>query len=210
MSQRSGGSCTCCTLANAFSGLNEIKIYIIWTSFQKLFQEVICRYFFCFSGILKTGLGFILCHIGSLSFLLVFHWKLHTIPDDSLEDGLKKYSNISCFVFILGFGVFIQQLFYFLLPSETDTHDEVSIILHHLMYLFVIIFWFIFVPKCYIKQNSNLSFYVSVYHQQPPPILPWQLPHNFDPKSVKLVVAGGSILQFDKAVILAISVLKNQ
>ena len=110
----------------------------------------------------------------------------------------------------MGFGVFVQQLFYFFLPSETGSHDEVSVILHHLMYFVVIIFWFIFVPKCYIEQNSNLSFYVSVYHQQPPPILPWQLPNNFDPKSVKLVIAGGSILQFDKAVFLAIAVLKNQ
>ena len=166
--------------------------------------------FFCFSVIIKTGLGFLLCHFGSLIFLLVFHCKLHTIPDDSLEDGLKKYSNISCLVFILGFGVFIQYVFYFFIPSENKSHEEIDIILHHLLYLLLYIFWFIFVPKCYIKQNLNLAFYVSVYHQQPPPILPWQLPDNFDPKSVKLVIAGGSILQFEKSVILAIAVLKNQ
>ena len=167
-------------------------------------------FFVCFSCIIKTGLGFLLCHFGSLIFLLVFHCKLHTIPEDSLEDGLKKYSNISCLVFILGFGVFVNYVFYFFIPSENESHDEIDIILHHLLYFILHIFWFIFVPKCYIKQNSNLSFYVSVYHQQPPPILPWQLPDNFDPKSVKLVIAGGSILQFDKAVVLAIAVLKNQ
>ena len=138
----------------------------------------------------------------------MFHCKLHTLPDDSLEGGLKKYSNISCLVFILGFGVFIHYIFYFFIPSGNKSHDEIDIFLHHLLYLILYIFWFIFVPKCYIKQNLNLAFYVSVYHQQPPPILPWQLPDNFDPKSVKLVIAGGSILQFDKSVTLA--VLKNQ
>ena len=135
--------------------------------------------------------------------MLVFHCKLHTIPDNSLEDGLKKYSNISSLVFIMGFGVFAQYVFYFFIPSENKSHNEIDIILHHFLYLILSTFWFIFVPKCYIKQNSNLSFYVSVYHQQPPPVLPWQLPNNFDPKSVKLEIAGGSILQYEKSVILA-------
>ena len=116
---------------------------------------------FCFSVIIKTWLGFLLCWFGSLIFLLVFHCKLHTIPDNSLEDGLKKYSNISSLVFIMGFGVFAQYVFYFFIPSENKSHNEIDIILHHFLYLILSTFWFIFVPKCYIKQNSNLSFYVS-------------------------------------------------
>ena len=45
---------------------------------------------------------------------------------------------------------------------------------------------FILVPKYYISQNRNLKLYASVYHHYPPPVLPWQLPDNFDLKSVKL------------------------
>ena len=45
----------------------------------------------------------------------------------------------------------------------------------------------ILVPKCYINQDPLLKFYVSVYHHQPPPVLPWQLPENFQHDSVKLI-----------------------
>ena len=45
---------------------------------------------------------------------------------------------------------------------------------------------FILVPKYYINQNRNMKLYASVYHHHPPPVLPWQLPDNFDLKSVKL------------------------
>ena len=45
----------------------------------------------------------------------------------------------------------------------------------------------IIIPKYYINQNPNLKLYVDVYHHQPPPVLPWQLPKNFDQNSVKLI-----------------------
>ena len=45
---------------------------------------------------------------------------------------------------------------------------------------------FILIPKYFINQNENLKLYVSVYHLVPAPVLPWQLPSNFDPNSVKL------------------------
>ena len=48
-------------------------------------------------------------------------------------------------------------------------------------------FVFILIPKYFISQNENLKLYVSVYHLVPAPVLPWQLPSNFDPNSVKLV-----------------------
>ena len=48
-------------------------------------------------------------------------------------------------------------------------------------------FVFILIPKYFINQNENLKLYVSVYHLIPAPVLPWQLPCNFDPNSVKLV-----------------------
>ena len=68
-------------------------------------------------------------------FLLVFHCKLQPIPDDSLEDGLKKYSNISFLIFIMGLGVFAQYVFYFFIPSENKSLNEIDIILHHLLFL---------------------------------------------------------------------------
>jgi hypothetical protein len=96
--------------------------------------------------------------------VLVFYWFIiaSTIPDDSLEDGSKKYSNISCVVFILGFGVFVQQLSYFFLPTATELYYEISVILHHLKSItsctyIGIILWYIFVPKSYIEPNSNLA-----------------------------------------------------
>ena len=48
-------------------------------------------------------------------------------------------------------------------------------------------FAFILIPKYFINQNERLKLYVSVYHMVPAPVLPWQLPSNFDPNSVKLV-----------------------
>ena len=47
---------------------------------------------------------------------------------------------------------------------------------------------FIIQPRYYISQNHNLKVYLSVYHHQPPPVLPWQLPDDFDPNSVVLTI----------------------
>ena len=63
-----------------------------------------------------------------------------------------------------------------------------DIIMPHLNVLCIVTILYIIVPKLYIiNKNRNLKLYVSVYHQQPPPALPWQLPDNFDPNSVKLI-----------------------
>ena len=61
---------------------------------------------------MKTGFGFILCNLGSLLFLLVFHCKLHTIPENSPEVILKKYLKFSLCCFLLGLGVLLQQIFF--------------------------------------------------------------------------------------------------
>ena len=58
----------------------------------------------------------------------------------------------------------------------------------HILTLIQCTFLFILVPKYHISQDPNLKFYVSVYHHQPPPVLPWQLPENVDP-DVKLIIA---------------------
>ena len=56
----------------------------------------------------------------------------------------------------------------------------------HLTFLLNFSIAFILVPKYFINQNENLKLYVSVYHWVPAPILPWQLPENNFPFSVKL------------------------
>ena len=48
---------------------------------------------------------------------------------------------------------------------------------------------YILVPSYNINQDSLLKFYVSVYHHQPPPVLPWQLPKNFHHDSIQLICA---------------------
>ena len=67
--------------------------------------------------------------------------------------------------------------------NSRDSQDQIQL---HLIVLFIMTTLFIFVFKYYINQNHNLKLYLSVYHQMPPPVLPWQLPDNFDPSSVKL------------------------
>ena len=62
-----------------------------------------------------------------------------------------------------------------------------SIIVTHIQVLLYIATVGIFIPKYYIHQDNKLQLYVSIYHQIPAPVLPWQLPDNFDPNSVKLV-----------------------
>ena len=53
--------------------------------------------------------------------------------------------------------------------------------------ILTLVLGFILIPKYFINANENLKLYVSVYHWVPSPILPWQLPENFDPTSVKLI-----------------------
>ena len=57
----------------------------------------------------------------------------------------------------------------------------------HVRDILGLFFAFILIPKYFINQNENLKLYVSVYHWVPAPILPWQLPENNIPNSVKLI-----------------------
>ena len=57
----------------------------------------------------------------------------------------------------------------------------------HIINIMFATFIGILVPRYSISQDPILKFYVSVYHHQPPPVLPWQLPDNFDHNSVKLI-----------------------
>ena len=66
--------------------------------------------------------------------------------------------------------------------------QEKYIFIAHLKHFVCMLYFLIFLPKYYIHQNPSLKLYVKYYHYQPAPILPWQVPNNFDPDSVKLNV----------------------
>ena len=131
---------------------------------------------FSFS-IMFIGLGFFLCILGILFFILIFNCKLHTLMEPKQNRRkmfLSKKFLIALFLSIC-FG--ITCIF---IPLIDD------ILRVHLIYFLQLVSVHIILPIYYIKQNPNMQLYLSVYHHQPPPVLPWQLPKNFEPNSVKL------------------------
>ena len=71
-----------------------------------------------------------------------------------------------------------------------------NILVTHFQILFFTTTIGIFIPKYYIHQNENLIMYVKLYHQIPAPVLPWQLPENFDLKSVNFDYASYNSITF--------------
>ena len=65
-----------------------------------------------------------------------------------------------------------------------EDNDAKNLLVTHAQLLLFTTLVCIFMPKCYIHQNENLTLYVKLYHQIPAPVLPWQLPENFDLKTV--------------------------
>ena len=117
-----------------------------------------------------------------------FNRNLHSIRDPDVEKVKKKldkkissiflsqYFRTACF-----FGIFLAGLIiYFPLEDNNSKH----LLVPHVQMLLFTTTACIFVPKYYIHQNENLNLYVKLYHQIPAPVLPWQLPENFDLKSV--------------------------
>ena len=80
----------------------------------------------------------------------------------------------------------IVSLFY-AIATMSSILSNWNIYALHIKNILTALFDFILIPKYYINQNKYLKFYVSVYHQVPAPLLPWQLPKIFNPNSVKLV-----------------------
>ena len=111
-------------------------------------------------------------------FVLRRHMKLHVIIDPESKKSLTKY-----YVHIIFFLSLTLVLITLLIVIEKN-HIYTSHVKHLISFLY---FW-IFLQKYYIYQNPSLKLYVNCYHQQPPPVLPWQLPKNFDNDSVKLNV----------------------
>ena len=122
--------------------------------------------------------------LGNMLFLLTFKRNLHSmvepepsrpLPQKSLILRNLPTSYLSSFILLVAFILFscVQEF-------------QNTYFLHITSLMFIAIAGIV-VPKHYISQDPILKFYVSVYHKQPPPILPWQLPENVDP-NVKLIV----------------------
>ena len=136
-----------------------------------------------FSPVLN-GLGWVICNIGILILLLNFHCNLHSIKEpDRFKISWKKLKTsslkfvLACFVGII-----------FITITILLTNQLSSIIFLHIRTLLNVTIIHICIPKYYISKNQNMKLYLRVYHHQPPPVLPWQLPQNFVRNSVKLII----------------------
>ena len=121
------------------------------------------------------------CNIASLYFLIKFRCNLRSIEDETrTKSRLTPKSVLICFsgiAFLTTIVLILRQGF-----------EMENITFLHFNILFNTVMIFILFPKYVISQNQNLQLYVSVYHHHPPPVLPWQLPENFDSGSVKLTI----------------------
>ena len=148
---------------------------------KTLQQPFYDSYLFLLFSIVKNGFGWIICSIGILIFLLKFQFNLRSID----EQTQSRNSNTIKFISVC-FGC-ISFITTAVLLSYMNT--EKNFYYQHLRTLLNNVILFICIPKYFINQNENCKLYVSVYDHHPPPVLPWQLPTNFDPNSVKLFVA---------------------
>jgi hypothetical protein len=125
------------------------------------------------------GLGFVLIIVGILSLVLSFHLKLHSINEDPIVSktwfGFSKTKTLVSLIM----GVVLSTDVFF---------DTEEMFLTYLRINCVMILYIIIPRYGMIEPNRNFELYFSIYHHQPPPVLPWQLPTNFDPNSVKLIV----------------------
>ena len=129
----------------------------------------------------NIGLGLIMLSI--LSLLLSRHFNLRTIEEPPKPRYLWiSNSSLKVTIFFIFFLLlmFIAEHFSFIFFTW-------NFFLVHVRSMLGLSLLFILIPKYVINENQNLKLYVSVYHWVPAPILPWQLPESFDPKSVKLI-----------------------
>lgn len=139
-----------------------------------------------FFSVIRSGIGWILSTLGILFFIAVFHFKLHSIK----EPGTPRKSNSweiftkANFVFF-ALASIVSVLISLTIFNFEESQDKILLqfyLIYNMSMLFII------QPRYYISQNHNLKAYLSVYHHQPPPVLPWQLPDDFDPNSVVLTI----------------------
>ena len=137
---------------------------------------------YCIFSLVRNGLGFGLGTLGIVWLLLLHHVNLRTIK----EPPKTKYPWISCSSLKLTFSLMFLILFQAITMLFSFLFTW-NIYVLHLKTILNFFFAFILIPKYFINQNENLKLYVSVYHWVPAPILPWQLPENNIPNSVKLI-----------------------
>ena len=115
-----------------------------------------------------------------ISIVLSFQWRLHSIKEDSTLGKTWFGFSAPKTIFSVIISVFLSINMFF---------GTEIIFLKYFKINLVIALLYIVIPKYgIILPNPNLAFYLSVYHHQPPPVLPWQLPLNFKLNSVKLIV----------------------
>ena len=134
--------------------------------------------FFDYS-VIHQGLGFAISSAGIIFMLFMFQKNLHSIK----EPEIKKNRILGSLKFVLCWFIAVLIIAISVVSSFDDTYN---IYLIHVKIILFTIIVFIFIPKYYISQDDKLKLYVSVYHRIPAPVLPWQLPKDFDQNSVKL------------------------
>ena len=137
---------------------------------------------FILFSIFKNGYGWFICNLGILTFILKFRLNLHSLEEETQPRTTFRTTRIIFKFISVLFGIIT-----FITTSVLLSYSSNNLFIQHLHNLLNIAIVFICIPKYFINQNDNLKLYVSVYHHQPPPVLPWQLPSNFDPNSVKLI-----------------------
>ena len=131
------------------------------------------------------GLGFVLIIVGIISLVLNFQLKLHSINEDPIVSrnwfGFSKIKLLASLT--LGLVLSINAFF------DTDVMFLTYLRINSVMTLLYIV-----IPRYgVIEPNRHLKLYFSIYHRHPPPVLPWQLPTNFNPNSVKLIVVSSKV-----------------
>ena len=133
---------------------------------------------------LRNGLGLFITIFGIILLLLYFQCNLHSLREEppTIYSKIFRYvpSKFLVFHIILTFFLGLSSFLSFRQSPNIDYFI-------HFKSIITVTFVSIIIPKYYINQNPNLKLYVNVYHHQPPPVLPWQLPKNFDHNSVKLI-----------------------
>ena len=129
-----------------------------------------------------------------------FNRNLHSIRDPDVEKVKKKLDKKISSMFLSKyfrtayfFGIFFVVMIIFF-PYEDN--NAKNLLVPHIQQLLFTTIICIFMPKYYIHQNENLTLYVKLYHQIPAPVLPWQLPENFDLKSVTFDYASYNHITF--------------
>ena len=143
-----------------------------------LFASLLYIYSFILFSVLKNCFGLVICNVGILIFLLKFRFYLHSLheQEQSRNSKIVKFISVSFAIFSLVTASILISNF-----------NNDNLFFQHIINLLNIFILCICIPKYFINRNENLNLYVSVYHCHPPPVLPWQLPSNFDSNSVKLL-----------------------